>query len=299
MGNYSTKLERGDLMSPLFRLIERGDRVEVLKGRLSITPISGRPIPDQWLKKHEKNLVLDMANLTNQVYLTYSGFDCGYYGKHKAGGINIKLTNMSNHKPCYTIFNAGLKRSRKSKKGEAGSRLPKGQFTITNKQGFYLFWLSTGLKVPDRVNSRLWGYMGNLAPLHFTGSYDTADSKQEKILTKSLKPLCISHEALINTGMFIHKPCTSEAQAIHNTYTSPIHKKTEQAQWQQGPQAEATAGEINCGKRLKGNEVNGPLYHASIQPINSLYKRPQDQTTSEWLDDYVAEAVNPTFHLNS
>lgn len=297
MDNNIPQLKGADLVSPLTRLIERGDKVELLNGRLSITPKSGLPIPDQWLKEHEQNLVLDMANLTDQLYLTYTGFDCGYYGKHKAGGLNLHLTNMANHKPCYTIFNIGLKRTRSSKTGMAGTRLPKGQFTVTQKQGFYLFWLATGLKVPDRVNSRLWGYMGNLAPLHFTGSYDPSDTKQEKILTKSIKPLQISHEDLIKTGLPIHKPCTSHTLAAHNAYTAPIHKKTAPRQWQQGIQAKETTGKPSYDKRLKGNEVNSAPYSPPIQAINPLMKRPQDQTINEWLADYQAEEIKPSFHL--
>lgn len=265
-------------MSPLARLIERGDKVEILKGRLSITPKSGLPIPGQWLKEHTQSIVLDMTSLTDQLYLTYTGFDCGYYGQHKAGGLNIHLSNMTNHRACYTIFNVGLKRTRKSKTGEAGARLPKGQFSVTKKQGFYLFWLATGLKMPDRANSRLWGYMGNLASLHFTGNCDPTDTKQEKILTRTLKVLNISYETLLDSGEFIHTACTGHSQAIHTTYTSAIHKKMDKGQQSQDTQPVSTTGNNNHGRRLKGKEVNGKPHSPPASPKN--------QSVDEWLAEY-------------
>jgi hypothetical protein len=298
MNHYKINPAGKEFASPLPRLIERGDKVEIIKGRLYITPKSGLPIPDQWLKEHEKTIVLDMANLTDQLYFTYAGYDCGYYGQHKAGGLNIQLTNMDNHKNSYTIFNVGLERQRNSKKAKAGARLPKGQFTLTIQHGFYKFWLATGLKIPDKRKSRLWAHMGNLKPLHFTGSYDPKDVKQEKVLTTTLIPLNVSYESLVKVTEFIHKPYTSHTQVVHSTYTNPIHKETGLEHDIHGLQPNITTGLNNYGKRLKGKEVNGNPYTPRIQSVKPIKKRPQDQSEEEWLADYDAEAANPTFHLN-
>jgi hypothetical protein len=284
-------------MSPLARLVERGDIVEVIRGRLTIIPKSGRPIPDQWFKENENLLVLDMANLTNQLYLSYTGFDCGKYGKHKAGGLYLKLSNLADTKACYTIFNAGVERQRDSKNGMAGTRLPANQFTITKRQDFYMFWVSAGLKIPNRSLSRLWGYMGNLKPLHFTGSYDSADHKQEKILTRTLKVLNISYKTLLDSGEFIHNPCTAHSRTIHTAYTSSIHKEVDASQNAHSIQPALTTGSNSHDRRLKGKEVNGNPYSPLIQSMNNITKRPQDQTRDEWLADYIEEGNNPTFYL--
>lgn len=290
MDYCNSKPTRAGLVSPLARLIERGDRVEVLKGQLTITPRSGRPIPDPWFKENESLLVLDMANLTNQLYLSYTGFDCGFYGQHKAGGLNLHLTNMKDNKECYTIFNIGLKRQRDSKTGQAGARLPKGQFTVTKKQNFYAFWLSTELKIPDRPSSRLWAYMGNLKPLHLTGSYDPSDTKREKIQTKTLNPLNVSYESLLNIGQLIHKPCSPQAQGIHSEYTKAIHKETSSDQQPQGIQPISITGKNNHGTRLQGKEV---ISNHDTHP-NSLI----NQSVDDWLAENIEEGNNPTFHLS-
>jgi hypothetical protein len=286
MDYCNSKPAKVDLLSSLARLVERGDIVEVIRGRLTITPKSGRPIPDLWLKENENLLVLDMANLTNKLYLSYTGFDCGFYGQHKAGGLNLHLTNMKDNKECYTIFNIGLKRQRDSKTGQAGARLPKGQFTVTKKQNFYAFWLSSALKIPDRPSSRLWAYMGNLKPLHLTASYDPSDTKREKIQTKTLEPLSVSYESITQ---LIHKPCSSQAQGVHSKYTKAIHTETRSDQQPQGIQAISTTGKNNHGTRLQGKEV---ISNHDTHP-NSLI----NQSVDDWLAENIEEGNNPTFHL--
>ncbi len=270
----------GDLKSCLAQLHKRGDKVEVQAGKLVITPKSGKPVPASWLNKHEEALVCDITKLTNRAFFKYEGYKRGKYGANKAGGISLQLTNLEDNTDCYTIFNAKVTRQRTTKQGKRGELLPAKQFTVSKKMAFYEFWKSTGLKLPGRL-SKFWSCMGNLKALYLTGSYDPKDIKRKKLLKRTLKPLTITHEELIDLALFIPNSCPTREQAMPKPCPRVVDKETSPAQQPQGLQPVSATGTNKYGKKVIREGVISKPY-AVTSPMVS----PKDQTVDEWLEDY-------------
>ncbi len=270
----------GNLESCLAQLLKRGDKVAIQAGRLVITPKSGQPIPASWLSQNEKALVCDLAKLTNRLAFKYEGFDKGKYGKHKAGGISLQLSNLEDNSDNYTIFNVRVNRQRTSKQGKKGALLPAKQFTVTKNMAFYEFWKATGLALPDRL-SKFWAYMGNLKVLYFTGNYDPKDIKRQKILKQTLKPLTVTYEELTSLALFMPNSCSTREQATHNTCTSGVNKETPASQQLLGLQPSPATSENKYGNKvIRKGVIRNP--NAMAYPcVNHQY-----QTTEEWLKEY-------------
>ena len=123
--------------SLLETLLSRGDHIEVINGRLAITPASKLEIPKQWLADKSDNLVREIAKLYDLDVYTFDSYSTGHYGKHNSAGVTLQFVNITTGEQCHITFNAELKRSRTTAKGKKGSSLSKGQFRIGKKYMFY------------------------------------------------------------------------------------------------------------------------------------------------------------------
>jgi len=155
----------------LTKLLNKGDNISIFQGVLLIKPNSGLEVPFQWLKQREPLIINDICRLFNVTPLKYISYSTGRYGSKKTEGITLQFINLQTKEQVYLIFNASLKRVRKSKGGNKGDPLPGKQFIVSERSGFYKFWCLTGLPLPKSL-SKFYECMGKLKPLVFTGNVD-------------------------------------------------------------------------------------------------------------------------------
>ncbi|MBV1959875.1 MAG: hypothetical protein KUG53_03990 [Pseudomonadales bacterium] len=264
-------------------LLNRGDVIAIITGRLSIVPASGKPVPDEWLATHTNRLVIEIVERTGLDVFIYESYSTGRYGKARSGGVSLQFKSLLSEKQSYMVFNAALDRAKTTSHGKKGSPLPKGRFRVGRKSGFVKFWRSTGLKIPARLSS-FHDYMGNLGGILFTGSY----SDGEKLDKQTVRPVELSHDQLLQAFSIENLPYNSHTNAIQTPYKSHTkmpYKESVQSQPQQGIQANPTTGETNCGIRLQGSTG----IRENITPISTpvvIHKSVQDQSIDEWSDDY-------------
>lgn len=253
------------------RLLARGDKVALIRGRLIITPASGNQPPASWMTAHHRQLIAEAASMAGLLALDYVRYSVGNYGPKRAGGVTLQFRCMATASEYYAIFNAETKRSRTTKAGKAGEPLPKGQFRVGKQSAFVRFWESTGL--PYHRLSDFHDYMGNLSGLIYTAEIADGD----RLDAKSVRPLDISTALLLRQTGLIHpdnSPTTSR-QAPDNIPTRFPDKESAQTQTPQRFQPFQGAGQKKCG--------NTVIREHGYTVIPTL---PEYQTNDEWLDDY-------------
>lgn len=254
----------------LARLLERGDVVEVNRGRLTVIPASGGTADVDWLDRHERQLIIEAALAAGVEPLEYLSYTVGNYGPSKYGGVSLQFRNLADGSERYTIFNAETRRSRSTAHGNKGSPLPRGQFRVTKRFKFYGFWLSTGLPIPRRL-SAFHDYMGNLKSLVFTSSGAIGERLGDPL------PLTLSYATLarlVNNGLQnTHR--TNHGQTFDNFRTSLPDKESPALQQQCGPKEYQSTGVNKHGNMVKRDHG---YTGTSISP--------EDQTNEEWLAAY-------------
>lgn len=272
----------------LKRLLERGDDVEVLGGQLKISPASGEPVPSEWLAGHQRQIQVELAGVLGIPLFRYVGYTVGNYGCHRASGITLRFEVFPDYIPGYCVFNVDLARARNTKNGAAGNPLPDGQFRPRPGGEFVKFWNRTGIKHPDR-RGKYHQHMGNLKHIIFTG-----EILDEKIKKSTLAPLTISADDLRDIFR------TYEGQYRDNEGTNPKDKKMQTGQQRRTLQASSTTGQSDHGNteiskegvkvfqiicsRCAGEGCPWCKGKTNIKP-------PQDQSTEEWLSDFIGEGA--------
>jgi len=156
-------------MELLDSLLNRGDLVELVCGKLTIRPASGEKVPADWLDANSESFALTLAARANKPLYKYLNYTVGSYGKHKADGVTLRFINMETGEEAYVVFNADRTRSVTTTKGKAGSKLSGKQFKITKNMAFYKFWLRSGLSAPEnKYLSEFHRVMGRLKSVFFT-----------------------------------------------------------------------------------------------------------------------------------
>jgi len=262
-------------------LLAQGDCVAFTNGLLTIRPASGRPVPESWLIAHGDRLIKEILTQMGLEGLVFESYTTGRFGPQLYSGVTLQFTTVLSSDAAYAIFNANLDRARTTSKGSMGSPLPKRQFRVGKRTGFYEFWRASGLDIPQRLSS-FHDYMGNLKNLIFTGSF----TKGEKLNNKSLRVLSLSHSEV--SRAFGMNRLSDKAQTIpmqhpdKNQTTSP-YNKTAQLQSTQSLQQFSTTSESNYVTRLKGSaDTRGNVIHISNSDSSNI-KRPQDQSIEQWV----------------
>ena len=265
--------------SLLSYLLQRGDTIFIAGGRLVIKPNSGASVPNNWLEEHSPDLIREILSKTNTEAFTYESYSTGQYGSNRYSGVTLQFTSLLSGNEAFAIFNADLKRLKITSKGKKGAPLPKGQFRVGKKSAFYKFWAKTDLNIPPRLSS-FHDYMGNLKQLLFSGKY----VDRERLDKHSLIPQEVSYSDILkafNLSVQPDKAQTNSIQHPDKCHTTLPYKESEEAHAPQRIQPNLTTGDLNCGIRLKGSAVT----REKVIPINT-HKRPDEQTTDEWLADY-------------
>jgi len=196
----------------LKQLLWRGDRLSIEAGQIVLIPKSGnQAAADAWLADNFEKLLSEVVEITGTRAFVYHGYSRGKYGRSKAGGVTLNLTNVDTGEQAFCIYNVNVTRDKNTRYGKKGSMLPDGHFTPPKGGDFILFWKRCGLPLPRRLSS-FHDYMGKLRQIIFTADYDEG----EKIDKKSLRPLEISYQHLLE--------CTGVA--TYSTAISPDNFRT-------------------------------------------------------------------------
>lgn len=262
-------------LANLKQMVSGGCHVEIRSGRL-VVEHPEKVIPSNWLAAHEEGLLGAILDTVGLDAFRYQGYLAGHFGSAKAGGVMLHFISCHTGEEVRVTFNADLKRQRRSKGGNKGERLPKGQFYIGGRTAFYKFWGRTGLKRPRKL-AEYWCYMGNLKPLLFTAFWGVAG-----IDKGSLKALNLPCEQIRLALGFADKPQTSDRQAIDSIQTSSIDKRSRPAHMWKGFQGSQSAGFKGAYKvQSMTNEVR------SVNDDPVCRGRPVcEQSNDEWLEVY-------------
>ncbi|MFL0796329.1 MAG: hypothetical protein K6L73_02420 [Cellvibrionaceae bacterium] len=257
-------------------LLQRGDRLAIENGLLTITPASGKPVPEKWLEANSPTIIQEIIQAIGLEAFRYENYSTGKYGTKLAAGIQLQFESLLTLEPAYCVFNAELNYSRDKNKGKP---LPKGRFRVGKKSAFVKFWQRCTLKLPPRLSS-FHDYMGNLKRIVLTATH----AKGEKLDKGSLAPLSLTNNQ-IRAAFFSTQPYNKHTHTIQTTYNSHTnfpHKQSSKGYEPQASQTTTTTGEYNHGLRLNGNTDRG----ATVIPLSTSHKKPKDQTNDEWLADF-------------
>lgn len=257
-------------------------------GRLVIRPDSGKPVPQDWFHKHSLTLIREILTKLGIEAYEYDSYSTGYYGRHKAPGVTLQLPSVISGLDTHAIFNADLTRNRNTKAGAKGSPLPQGHFHIGKRSHLFNFWQSSGLPFPKRLSS-LYDYMGNLQGILLSGTL-VADHRN-RLNAGSLRPLSITADE-IRRAFTPDNNRTMTKQLTDYNQTKLPDKSAAPTQQKQGIDAKRATGEANHGKAVI-SECGYTVVSSSLVSR----KRPQDQTSDEWLNDYCLPADDSTRSL--
>jgi hypothetical protein len=294
--------------SLLAKLLHKGDEIDIVQGKLLIKPNSGLAVPLNWLKQNETLLINEICCLFNIVPLRYMSYTTGRYGAKKSQGITLQFCNLKTGEDAYIIYNASLERSRTNKNAKKGDPLPGKQFIVSERSGFYKFWLSTGLPLP-KSPSKFYECIGKLKPLVFTSAIDFKNritDKKSPLLELSFHEILNKHRVALagkqNEELTAKQPLIFRQETANQPLSFPT-KDVEQKHTHNGLAANQSTCTSKCGNTVIRKEVlstgvgldNTPINNTNnkeadenINEVNLQKKRPEEQTVDEWLEDWEA-----------
>lgn len=254
-------------------LIERGDWVTMHKGRVSVISSSGEYAPEVWLRSMNDFLTKQILESLNREYFTYLWYDTGKFDNGRLEGVILHFFSpISGKDPC-AIFNCSLKRKRNRKNSVAGSQLPKGRFSVTQRHYFLKFWILAGLPIPRSLTT-FHDCMSKLKGIAFTGML----TPKGKLRNETLKPIEVSFEEI--KQLFVtDKTQTSTGQITDNFMTKSPDIKTPKTLIELGVPVNSSERQIKSGHKV--NSIKG---HSNASPPS--LEDIMNQSDDEWLDDY-------------
>lgn len=263
------------------KLLQRADYLAVENGLLILHPKNGdQATSDKWLKVNRDRVINEILAYTGNRGYLYAGYSTGYYnGPDKSGGITLQFVCPTTRDNAYAIYNAKLKRQRKSALHDAGKRLPKGRFIAPKAGGFVELWRSAGLKIPQRL-SGFHDCMGKLKGILFSG-----ETTKSRLIQSTIKPVNISYKeillATIKHNKTPDKHLTTSRQLPDNGLTIIPDKETATPHAHQDIQPILSACMNECGIKVKG--ITG------IRKSLSTTVQAEEQSITDWLNDYEQE----------
>jgi hypothetical protein len=269
-------------------LLKKGDNLALYKGQLIITPLSGQPVPRDWLTANKTKILSEIAQQLNQSIFSYSYYQTGIYNSGRSPGVMMKFGDLLTGKEAYAVFNATLKYQRATKSKKAGDSLPDRHFHIRDRAAFYNFWMKTGLDIPRRF-SEWHKSMSKLQHVYFVAEKRSGD----KLANNSIQPLSLSSAVI--QQLFGDNTATSERQASDNTATRNGDKDIATGHTTKSltPNPKCVSNEVRvfesagdlstcASNRVLSNQV----MTCNVVPLTSNSKVPEEQSIDEWFQDY-------------
>lgn len=246
-------------------------------GRLIITPLSGKPVPDEWLKLNRAALVCEIASAAAINIFQYRRYHAGKFGVRNFDGVLLHYTNIVTGDTAQVFFNCETARARTTKAGKKGEPLPKGQFRVSANHAFAKYWLGLGLALPRL--SEFHYCMGKLGLVYVTGVQD----EKGKIDKATLKPVTLNNDELKKAFLIGERlPDNSPIKTRQLPDNSPIRvpdKETMQNKAHQGFYGNSSTDEVST---ILSNQVSA----SKALPLDSLSMEFEQQSVDEWLVDY-------------
>lgn len=265
----------------LHRLIARGDYVALEKGHLVIKPVSGKPIPSDWLANHRLEMLQQVAEITGQPIFQYLDYSTGRYSHRLSPGVLLNYVNLQSGQTSPIFFNAELTRERTTKAGKKGADLPKGQFRVNHGYAFVKYWEKLGLELPRRLSEFHYA-MGKLKVILITACID-----EKGRIDKSSIMANISYEqlrqAIVGAPSVTGKSLASNWQAAGNLLAKTTGKEIAETQTQQGFQANLST----CAKQYDLSKQGSASKATQVDNL-SIGNTPINQSVDDWLNDYLS-----------
>lgn len=267
------------------RLLNRGDSVQIVAGRLTIESASGKDVPGDYLSTNREQLIREILEISGKTGFYYTGYSTGNYavkGEIRKGGVTLNFANALNGDYACVTYNANLTRERSSEFGEEGSPLPRGHFRVKRNNQFCKFWLSLDLPLPRRLSS-FHDYMGKLKQLVLSCEIDPANNK---VIDKRIALLTITVEELLST---LSKPSNypDSARTTHGQRTDKVRTRSTDKELSKAQQLHGFKPDLSaCTNKCELSKQVNACTRANVVSIISKDKKPEDQTIDEWLSDY-------------
>lgn len=262
-------------MKQLHHLIQRGDQVAIVNGRLSIETASGSEPHSDWLEMHSDSLIREILETVSVDAYRYDGYYTGRYKVRRkqgkptlAPGVTVQFTSLLTDEAAYVVFNANIDYQRGLK---SGTPLPGKRFSVTKRSHFYKFWMKTHLAVPSRLGL-FSDYMGNLRGVLFAG-----ERTGERFSAGTLSPLEVRHEWLARKILPNNSRTASEHHP-NNSQTVGPNKESPEPYTEWGVAPDQSTGFLNhANQSIRNTNTRGE----SNTPVD-----PRDQSHEEWLEDF-------------
>jgi len=268
----------------LQKLLERGYKIFIANGNLVIQPKSDGYTPTDWYEQHRDELVSQIIDLLDVICFVFDSFTTGRYGEKMYSGVTLRFESFAQGGIYYCVFNAETRYKNAPNKGKP---LPNKQFRISKNSKFYKFLKRSDFVFPKRL-SAIHDYMGNLKGILFTATV----VEQEKLDKNSIKPLNASYEKIFE--LMVEKANNSQTTSRQLTDKSQtILPNIDKAQSQASQCIESNKN--TCKERHDISNQDGAI---QVPPLTAVYKekRPEEQTTEEWLAEY--DAASPYVSIN-
>lgn len=292
-------------------LLARGCDISVNRGVLVVSHPTDPHYSSKWLRKYSNHLIYELSEILKIPIYQYIGYSARDFGKKDANGgfpngrqsgVCLQFVDVVTGETYNAIFNASLERTRTTKSGKAGERLPKNRFIVQKRSSFVAFWRETGLAFS--CYSEFYKRMGRLSNLCFTA--DTHPTKK-KLVNKTIRPLNLVSEELqahlsgkqeVSLRQESDKLVVStsdntmrQAEAISacDKENSTTLSSKEIERYSRCVKTLVRSNNSTCEKAAlsKDYELSNQERTYKDDCSNSLNRKlPQEQTTDEWLADY-------------
>lgn len=271
---------------PITSLLSKDKYVEIRDGRLCIFPVSCSESFDKWLKTHQQNVDIEIAQIVKENIYKYESYSVGSYGVGNYEGITLQFVNLLTGEFQHVIYNVDRRRKRTTAKHKKGSLYPNKQFSVRKKFNFYKFWISTGLPLPTSL-TRFHKVMGKLKAFYF---YMPELNEKGNVKDKILPLVNITNLELVQLSR--HEKGIDSTYARHNKDTKFGHIETTYPHINKGLESNRTTCNVKYVKSIQGSAYSrdSELSIGNAELLNSKVvngcKTPQEQTIDEWEKDY-------------
>ncbi len=215
-----------------------------------------------------------IATVCGQELLLYEYHSTGREPGHSQDRLTLHFVLLPSHQKVVMHFNVSTKKARKSKRGNAGSQMPKGQFRPPKSGSFLNFWYRLGLEMPRRPSEfhKKLRQLSNLA------------------LKADLKDCGTCYRAENKTATLANIAPEHIQQRVYALYAP----KNIADQSRSSPKKIAISLESPCSQLAISESTEPPTSLTTYQTASAFsgkqeYRRtktPEEQSTDEWLHHY-------------